>query len=66
MLPARPILYGSESEPVGGAVLVLAVHRVAGGKVVVRIPTFDQGSRLARPLLIAEAVEIVSQIVGDV
>ena len=39
---------------------------MAAGKVLVGVPAFDQGSRLVRPFLIAEAVEIVAQIVSDV
>ena len=66
VLPARPVLDRSESEPVRGAVLVLAMHRVAGGQVLVRIPAHQQSSRLVRPLLVAEAVQIIAQIPGDV
>ena len=45
---------------------MLAVHRMAGGQVFVRIPALDQRARLVRPLLVAEAVQVVAQVLGDV
>src|SRR5258708_39547514 len=40
--------------------------RMAGGEVLVRIPTFNQSSGFVRPLLIPEAVEIIAKVIVDV
>ena len=43
---------------------MLAMHGMARGEVMVRVPAFDQGPGFVRPLLVAKAVEIVAQVVG--
>src|SRR5206468_6308439 len=61
VLPSRPLLNGGEAEPVRGAVLVLALDRVAGGEVMVGINALDERPELVRPLLVAEAVQVRSE-----
>ena len=66
VLAARPFLYRREAEPVGRAVLVLAMHWMTRGQMMVRVPLLDQRARRVRPCLVAEAVEIVAEVPRDV
>ena len=45
---------------------MLAMHGMAGGEMVVRVPAFEQRAGLVRPLFIAKAVQVVAQVPGDV
>ena len=66
MLRAPPVLNRREAEPRRAAILILAVHGVAGGQGLVGIPGLDQDSRCMHPLLIPEAVHVVTEVIGDV
>lgn len=46
--------------------MILALHRMARGKVFEQVPALDEGAGFMDPLLIPEAVKIVSQVIGDV
>ena len=42
------------------------VNGMAGGQVLIWIPLLDEGSCVARPAIVPVAVEIVSEVPGDV
>src|SRR5712691_10992848 len=66
MLASRPILNRREPEPIRSAVLMFAMHRMTGGKMFVGIPPLQDRSSFVSPLLVPEAVEIISQVPSDI
>src|SRR5262245_37425454 len=66
MLIARPVLDRGEAKPIGSAILRLAMRGVAGRKVFIGIPTNEEGASFMGPFFVAETVEIVAEIPGDV
>src|SRR4030095_1773753 len=61
LLP-RPILDRSESKPIGPAVLILAMDRMAGGQMLVWVPALNQRSNLMSPFLVPVTIEIISKV----
>src|SRR4029077_20817897 len=57
-----PVLDGRKPKPRRSAVLILAVHRVAGGQVFIWIPALNQDARRMHPLLVAEAIHVVPEV----
>ncbi len=66
VLLARPILDRSESEPIGGAVLVLAMDRMAGSQMLVRVPALNQRSNFMSPFFIPVTIEVISEVPVDI
>ena len=61
-----PLLKGGEIEPLGLSVLMDTIPRMACRQVFVGIPRLYQPAHFMRPGVIAEAVQVVTEIPGDV
>src|SRR4051794_36794940 len=66
MLAAAPVLNGSKSEPFRGAILVHSMNRVTGCQMPVWIPVVHVCAGFMGPLVVAETIQIVAQIPGDI
>src|SRR5262249_4041226 len=66
VLGSGPFLKGSKTKPGRAAILMFIVNGVAGGEVMVGVEADQPGSSQMSPDGIAIAVEIVSQVPGDI
>src|SRR3954464_5092934 len=66
MLRARPVLDRGEAKPIRSAILRLAMGGMTGSQMFVGVPTDEESSSLMSPFFIAERVEIIAQVPGDI